>query len=157
MAILVRKRKLVLVRMRVWFSGLSVFGRNAVVAKCQNVGVSAGRMCRKSARKARLESLVSNRSVVTKWSRPIRPTLAAEVWRGSEARRAGARAGRHAMARTKLGLYLVCTTASVYIRTAQPLMGSIYLIYGQISLLHVPTFTKCNVLVASRKTYLQKA
>ena len=44
MAILVRKRKLVLVRMRVWFSGLSVFGRNAVVAKCQNVGVSAGRM-----------------------------------------------------------------------------------------------------------------
>ena len=38
---------------------------------------------------------------------------------------------------------------------AQPLMGSIYLIYGQTSLLHVPTHTKCNVLVASGKTYLK--
>jgi hypothetical protein len=84
MAILVRKRKLVLVRMRVWFSGLSVFGRNAVVAKCQNVGVSAGRMCRKSARKARLESLVSNRSVVTKWSSPIRLSLGSEGYQGSD-------------------------------------------------------------------------
>ena len=60
------------------------------------------------------------------------------------------------MARTKLGLCPVCTTASVYIRSAQPLMGSIYLIYGQISLLHVPTFTKCNVLVASRKPIYKK-
>ena len=36
-----------------------------------------------------------------RWSRPIRPTLAAEVWKGSDARRAGAQSGKHAMGRTK--------------------------------------------------------
>ena len=152
MAILVRKRKLVLVRMRVWFSGLSVFGRNAVVAKCQNVGVSAGRMCRKSARKARLESLVSNRSVVTKWSRPIRPTLAALVWQGSEC--ASSRpfgVASKAKARIVFSLY-----DRKHLHMDSTATDGIYLIYGQISLLHVPTFTKCNVLVASENTCLRK-
>ena len=140
MAILVRKRKLVLVRMRVWFSGLSVFGRNAVVAKCQNVGVSAGRMCRKSARKARLESLVLNRSVVTKWSRPIRPTLAALVWQGSEC--ASSRpfgVASKAKARIVFSLY-----DRKHLHMDSTATDGIYLIYGQISLLHVPTHTNAT-------------
>ncbi len=91
-----------------WIVSIQV---EAVITKCPEVDVSAGRM---ELKKTESRRLGSNRSVVTRWSRPIRPTLAAGVWQGSEARRAGARPGMHTKAGGKERCVRHSARASTY-------------------------------------------
>ena len=55
-----------------------------------------------------------SRKRVPRWSGPIRPTLAAGVWQGSEARRAGARPGMHTKAGGKERCLRHSARASTY-------------------------------------------
>ena len=66
-------------------------GESILVSECLNTGPSPAR-----------------------WSRPIRPTLAAGVWQGSEARRAGARPGMHTKAGGKERCLRHSARASTY-------------------------------------------
>ena len=57
---------------------------------------------------------VPDNSPIQRWSGPIRPTIAAGVWHGSEARRAGARPGMHAKAGGKERCLRHSARASTY-------------------------------------------